>query len=159
MSLSHMSLALLYDYISQQKGIEDSRIIISYSMFTTQLLEQNKRNQNNNIKSMVIVKIKEYGLGFFFIFFLILFFFQFILHFSIFRTLGLGLEVIGHTITPVTSDGVVTTLITGLERKKQKVLEQSDVIQHGHYMLTLCFTHDYLGQDAQQLVQTIYTSI
>jgi len=38
-----------------------------------------------------------------------------ILHFSIFRTLGLELEVIGHTIT---SDGVVTTLITGHERKK-----------------------------------------
>ena len=38
-----------------------------------------------------------------------------ILHFYIFRTLGLGLEVISHTIT---SDGVVTTLIMGHERKK-----------------------------------------
>ena len=38
-----------------------------------------------------------------------------ILHFSIFKTLGLGLEVISHTIT---SDGGVTTLITGYERKK-----------------------------------------
>jgi len=38
-----------------------------------------------------------------------------ILHFSIFRTLGLGLEVIGHTIT---SDGVVTILIMEHERKK-----------------------------------------
>ena len=35
--------------------------------------------------------------------------------FSIFRTLGLGLEVISHTVT---SDGVVTTLITGLGRRK-----------------------------------------
>jgi len=33
---------------------------------------------------------------------------------SIFRTLGLGLEVISHTITLVTSDGMVTTLITEL---------------------------------------------
>jgi len=41
-----------------------------------------------------------------------------ILHFSIFRTLGLGLEVIGHTVTPVTSDGVVTILIMELERRK-----------------------------------------
>jgi len=46
-----------------------------------------------------LVKIKECGLSFFFIFFLILFFFQFIFYFSIFKTLGLGLEVIGHTVT------------------------------------------------------------
>ena len=64
------------------------------------------------------VKIEECELEFFFIFFLILFSFQFIFHFSIFRTLGLGLEVIGHTVTLVTSDGVVTTLIIGLKRKK-----------------------------------------
>ena len=51
-------------------------------------------------------------MDFIFILFLI------ILHFSIFRTLGLGLEVIGHTVTSVTSDGVVTTLITGLKRRK-----------------------------------------
>ena len=38
-----------------------------------------------------------------------------ILHFSIFRTLGLGLEVISHIVT---SDGGVTTLITGHEKKK-----------------------------------------
>jgi len=64
------------------------------------------------------VKIKECKLSCFFIFFLILFSFQFIFHFSIFRTLGLGLEVIGHTVTSVTSDGVVTALITGLERRE-----------------------------------------
>jgi len=39
-------------------------------------------------------------------------------YFSIFRTLGLGLEVIGHTVTSVTIDGVVTALITRLERKE-----------------------------------------
>jgi len=38
-----------------------------------------------------------------------------ILHFSIFKTLGLVLEVISHTVT---SDGVITTLITGCKRKK-----------------------------------------
>ena len=37
--------------------------------------------------------------------------------FSIFRTLRLGLEVIGHTVTSVTSNGVVTTLIMGLKRR------------------------------------------
>ena len=48
------------------------------------------------------IKIEECGLSFFFIFFLILFSFQFIFPFSIFRTLGLGLEVISHTVTSVT---------------------------------------------------------
>ena len=38
--------------------------------------------------------------------------------FSIFRTLGLGLEVISHTVTSVTSDGMVTTLIMGLKRRE-----------------------------------------
>ena len=47
-------------------------------------------------------------------------FYIFILHFLIiiFRTLGIGLGVIGHTVTSVTSDGVVTILITELERRK-----------------------------------------
>ena len=54
----------------------------------------------------------------FILFSFFIFYFHFlliILHFSIFRTLELGLEVIGHTIT---SDGVVTTLIMEHERKK-----------------------------------------
>ena len=38
--------------------------------------------------------------------------------FSIFRTLGLGLEVIGHAVTSVTSDSVIITLIMELKRKK-----------------------------------------
>ena len=40
-----------------------------------------------------------------------------ILIFIFFRNQGLGLEVIGHTVTSVTSDGVVTTLITRLKRR------------------------------------------
>ena len=45
-------------------------------------------------------------------------------HFSLFyiflflKYWGLGLEVICHTVTSVTSDGVVTTLIMGLERRE-----------------------------------------
>ena len=50
--------------------------------------------------------------------FLFFFHFHFIFYFSIFRTLGLWLEVIGHIVTSVTSDGVITTLITGLKRRK-----------------------------------------
>ena len=38
--------------------------------------------------------------------------------FSISRTLGLGLEVISHTVTSVISDSMVTTLIMRLKRKK-----------------------------------------
>ena len=52
------------------------------------------------------VKIEEYVLSFFLY-----------SHF-IFRTLGLGLGVICHTVTSVTSDGVVTALITKLERSE-----------------------------------------
>ena len=48
-----------------------------------------------------------FSFSFLFYFIFGLFFFS-----SIFRTLGLRLEVIGHTVTSV------TTLITGLERKK-----------------------------------------
>ena len=46
------------------------------------------------------------------------FLFDLFFTFSIFRTLRLGLEVIGHTVTSVTSDGVVTILITELERRE-----------------------------------------
>jgi len=53
--------------------------------------------------------------------------------------------VIGHTDTSVISDSVITTLITGLKKRKWKALEQSDVVQHGQHMLTLCFTHGHLG--------------
>jgi len=44
--------------------------------------------------------------------------FNLFFHFSIFRTLRLGLDVISHTVTSVTSNGVVTALITELERRK-----------------------------------------
>ena len=57
-------------------------------------------------------------MDFIFISFLFLFSFKIILYFVIFRTLGLGLEVISHTVTSVTSDDVVTILIMGLKRRK-----------------------------------------
>jgi len=47
-----------------------------------------------------------------------IFFSSYFSFFSIFRTLGLGLEVIGHTVILVTLNGVVTTLVTGLKRRK-----------------------------------------
>ena len=60
----------------------------------------------------VIVKIKDCRLSFLYFLFELSFIFLFL------ETLGLELEVIGHTVTSVTSDGVVTTLITGLKRRK-----------------------------------------
>jgi len=57
------------------------------------------------------VKIEEYILSFFLRS-------HFIFYFSISRTLGLGLGVICRTVTSVTSDGVVTALITKLERSE-----------------------------------------
>ena len=74
-----------------------------------------------------IIKVAESRLCFFLFSFLFLFYFPFIFHFSIFKTLGLGLEVICHTITSVISNSEITTLIMGLKRRKQKVLEQSDI--------------------------------
>ena len=56
-------------------------------------------------------------------------------------------------------DGIATRLITGLGRMKQKVLEQSDIIQHGQHMLASCYTYGHLGQGAQQLAQTMGNSI
>ena len=58
----------------------------------------------------VVVRIRNNGLHFYFILFFHFHFLLIILYSSIFRTLGLGLEVISHTVTSVTSDGVVTTL-------------------------------------------------
>jgi len=52
------------------------------------------------------------------LFFLFFIFISIILYVFIFITLRLGLEVISHTVTSVTSDGIVTTLIIELEKKK-----------------------------------------
>ena len=67
---------------------------------------------------ILIVKIEECRLSFSLFSFLFYFPFNLFFHFSIFRTLRLELEVICHTVTSVTSDGVVTALITGLEKRE-----------------------------------------
>ena len=64
------------------------------------------------------IKTKDHGLVFLYFLFLFYFLLIYFFHLSIFRTLGLGLEVIGHTVTSVTSNGGVTTLIIGLKRRK-----------------------------------------
>ena len=104
------------------------------------------------------VKIVNAGLDFsFYFYFLLFFFFFFLLFFYFQNNSGQGLSVTLSHQSQV--EGVVTRLITGLERMKQKVLEQSNVIQHGQHMLASCYTHGCLGQGAQQLARTMGISI
>jgi len=49
---------------------------------------------------------------------LVFLYFLFSFFFSIFRTLWLGVEEIGHTVTSVTSDDIVTASVIGLKRRK-----------------------------------------
>ena len=62
----------------------------------------------SRLKKMDLVSFLSYFYFLFDLFFIV----------SIFRTLRIEEEVIGHTVISVTSDGVVTTLITGLKRRK-----------------------------------------
>jgi len=82
--------------------------LLNYNVTTSLIYKSNSQD----------VKITESKLSFFSL--LSHFYFLFGLFFivSIFRTLGLGLKVIGHTVTSVTSDGVVTTLIMGLKKRE-----------------------------------------
>ena len=88
------------------------------------------------------------------LFTLFYFSFSFSFYFSIFRTnSGQGLSVM------LSHQSQIDGVITRLRRMEQKVLEQSDVIQHGQHMLALCYTHGHLGQGAQQLARTMGNSI
>ena len=104
------------------------------------------------------VKIVDGGLYFIFSFhFILLYFYFYFLFFYFQNNLGQGLSVTLSHQSQI--DGIVTRLIIGLGRMKQKVLEQSDVIQHGQHMLASCYTHGHLGQGAQQLAWTMGNSI
>ena len=106
--------------------------------------------------NFIIVKIVDNGLYFIFLlFYFSCFLFFFFFYFQ--NNSGQGLSVTLSHQSQI--DGVVTRLITRLGRRKQKVLEQSDVIQHGQHMLASCNTHGTLGQGAQQLARTMSTSI
>ena len=100
-------------------------------------------------RSLMMDFILFYFYFYFYFLFLSFFYFQ--------NSSGQGLSV---TLSHQSKlDGVVTRLITGLRRMKQKELEQSDVIQHEHYMLASCITHGHLGQGVQQLAWTMGYSI
>ena len=104
------------------------------------------------------IKIVDSGLCFYFLFSLyFIFHFIFLFFFYFQNNSGQSLSVMLSHQSQI--DGIVTRLIMGLGRMKQKILEQSDVIQHGQHMLASCYTHGYLGQGVQQLAQTMGNSI
>jgi len=76
------------------------------------------KDENKKSSRRMVSRSQKVGLVSFY--FLSHFYFIFDLFFIvfIFRTWELGIEVIGHNVTSVTSDGVVTTLITGLKRRE-----------------------------------------
>jgi len=81
------------------------RGVVNYLVYWKEFIAKSIRVQNNGL------------------YFILFYFFHFhfhliILHFSIFRTMGLGLEVISHTVTPVTSNGMIITLIMELKKRE-----------------------------------------
>ena len=117
-------------------------------MISTRL--QEVKLEHNKEQDTITVKIVDGRLCFYFSLFT-LFYFSFLFYFQ--NNSGQGLSVTLSHQSQI--DGEVTRLITRLERMEQKVLEQSDVIQYGQHMLASCYTHDHLGQGAQQLARTM----
>ena len=72
------------------------------------------------LQSVINIRNKNNELEFYFILFFHFYFYLNYFTLSIFRTLGLRLEVIGHAVTSVTSDGVVTTLIMDLREESRR---------------------------------------
>ena len=108
----------------------------------------------DNTHQHPLVKIVDSGLYFIFSFHFILLYFLF---FYFQNNSDQGLSVM---LSPQSQiDGIVTRLIIELGRMKQKILEQSNVIQHEQNMLASYYTHDHLGQGAQQLARTMGDSI
>ena len=139
---------------------------ITFSSRIIQSAERNYKIYNKELLAIVEVLIKQRQyikivngrLYFIFSFHFILLYFTFsflIFHFQ--NNLGQGLSVTQSHQSQI--DGIVTRLIMGLGRRKQKILEQSDIIQHGQHMLASCHTHGHLGQGAQQLARTMGNSI
>ena len=111
-------ISMNYEVLSKLKSPRPNSIIRNPLMGNIPLLLISKQVTKFLSKAKFFqtthVKIAESELSFLLFSFSFLFYFRFIFHLSIFRTLGLGFKVICHTVTSVTSDGMVTTLITEL---------------------------------------------
>ena len=77
------------------------------------------------------------------LYFLFLFLFYLFFYFLFLEQLGLGL--IGHAVTSVTTWWYSHKTNHETWEKEVEGSRTSDVIQHGQHMLTSCFTHGHLG--------------
>ena len=79
---------------------------------------------------------------------LFLVYFSFSFYFLIFlflEQLGLGLEVIGHTVTSVTIWWCGHSISYEIWENKVEGSRTNDIIQHRYHMLTSCSIHGHLG--------------
>ena len=99
-----------------------------------------------NLPVLVIVKIKESGLNLFYLSFIFLFIFIFLsiyFYFLFLEQLGLGL--IGHAVTSVTTWWHSHKTDHRTRKNSAKDSRTNNIIQHGHHMLALWTTHGCLG--------------
>jgi len=104
------SLVSLVVFIILINPLLFTKMVIGCFYSSDTLLKKNNSHIVSRSKNVDLV-FSSFSFSFYFPF-------KLFFHFSIFRTLGLGLEVIGHTVTPVTSNGVVITLIIGLKKRE-----------------------------------------
>ena len=91
----------------------------------------------------ICVKIEESGLDLFYFSFHFYFSFNLFFYFLFLEQLGLGL--ICHAVTSVTTWWHSHKTDHETWKKEVKGSRTSDVIQHEQHMLTSCSTHGYLG--------------
>ena len=84
-------------------------------------------------------------MDFIFIFLLFFYFILFYFHFLFLEQLGLGLEVIGHTVTSVTTWWCGHNIDHETWKDGVEGSRTNDVIQYRPHMLTSCSTHGHLG--------------
>jgi len=76
---------------------------------------------------------------------LVFLYFIFHFHFLFLEQLGLGLEVIGHTVTSVTIQWCSHNIGHETWENEVEGFRTNDIIQYGYHMLTSCSTHSHLG--------------
>ena len=88
-------------------------------------------------------RLKKLDLIYFIFLFTFYFIFNLFFHFLFLEQLGLGL--IGHAVTSVTTRWCSHKTDHKTWEKEVESSKTSDVIQHGQHMLTSCSTHGHLG--------------
>ena len=92
------------------------------------------------------IKFTNGGLRFFlFLFFIFIFILFYFPIFLFLEQLGLGLEVIGHTVTSVTIWWCGYNIGHKTWENVVEVSRTNNVIQYGYHMLTSCSTYGHLG--------------